>query len=210
VKSHTSIPVPKVLAWSSDASNSVGAEYIFLEKIPGIELFSKWKTMNLREKAKLIGRIVDAEAELAKIPFPAYGSLYLQESLPENLREPLSSTVDGSGLYCVGPPSHKAYSDVMSKPTGEDKGPCQMNLSILYIILADRSHRGFSGRVCTRSSTPSTSSSRDSWANQGVSRSPRKPRQVNTVFGASPQSDRVIETRSVAPRLEPWKHSCLR
>ena len=33
--SHTTIPVPKILAWNSDPKNPVGAEYIIMEKAPG-------------------------------------------------------------------------------------------------------------------------------------------------------------------------------
>lgn len=36
VKSHTSIPVPRVLDWACDENNSVGAEYIIIEHAGGV------------------------------------------------------------------------------------------------------------------------------------------------------------------------------
>lgn len=41
MRKHTSIPVPDVLAWNSDAFNDVGREYIIPEKAPGIQLYKK-------------------------------------------------------------------------------------------------------------------------------------------------------------------------
>ena len=39
VHTHTQVPVSRVLAWSSDASNLVGAEYVIMEKAPWLQLF---------------------------------------------------------------------------------------------------------------------------------------------------------------------------
>lgn len=36
VQAHTAIPVPEVFAWSSNPINSVGAEYIIMEKASGV------------------------------------------------------------------------------------------------------------------------------------------------------------------------------
>lgn len=46
VRRHTSIPVPRVLSWSSDASNSVGSEYIIMTKATGVPLFQQWGNMS--------------------------------------------------------------------------------------------------------------------------------------------------------------------
>ena len=59
-------PVPKVLAWSSKASeNNVGAEYIIMEKAPGVELELIWPAMDIKTRAdflKSLGRIQKAWA----------------------------------------------------------------------------------------------------------------------------------------------------
>lgn len=33
IAENTSVPVPKVIAWEADATNEVGAEYMFLSKV---------------------------------------------------------------------------------------------------------------------------------------------------------------------------------
>ncbi|KAF1837384.1 hypothetical protein BDW02DRAFT_586650 [Decorospora gaudefroyi] len=44
-------PVPNVLAWCSRAEeNPVGAEYIIMERVPGIELEQVWPKMNIKDR----------------------------------------------------------------------------------------------------------------------------------------------------------------
>ncbi|CEL11353.1 Putative Phosphotransferase family protein [Aspergillus calidoustus] len=52
LQSKTSIRVPRVFAWNSDAANPVGAEYIIMEKISGVALAETWATMNTLERYK--------------------------------------------------------------------------------------------------------------------------------------------------------------
>lgn len=73
VKNYTTIPVPRVFSWSSDASNPVGAEYIVMEKAAGVPLFERWGKMAQIEKMELIKNLTQLEAQLAAISFPAYG-----------------------------------------------------------------------------------------------------------------------------------------
>lgn len=76
VRSHTSLPVPNVLAWNSYSSNPVGAEYLVLEKVTGKQLNEVWDEMTGRQRFRLVTRLAQFDAELSKIRFPAYGSLY--------------------------------------------------------------------------------------------------------------------------------------
>jgi hypothetical protein len=129
VSTHTRVPVPKVLAWSSDASNSVGAEYIVMEKAPGQQLFTTWSAMTIEEQFGLVEQLTQFEAELASIQFPANGSLYLCESMTDG--EPwvaLDRTVDSSGQFCIGPSCERAWSfqgTRMTPPSQVDLGPCK-------------------------------------------------------------------------------------
>ena len=44
-------PVPKVYAWSSKAQNNVvGAEYIIMEKLPGVQLSVVWADMEIEDR----------------------------------------------------------------------------------------------------------------------------------------------------------------
>ncbi|PYH34771.1 phosphotransferase enzyme family protein [Aspergillus neoniger CBS 115656] len=58
VRNKLSTPVPKVLAWSSNASeNPVGAEYIIMEKVGGIQLNKVWPRMNINHRFELVKTI---------------------------------------------------------------------------------------------------------------------------------------------------------
>lgn len=57
VHTHTQVPVPKVLAWSSDPSNPVGAEYIIMEKASGIQLFKTWGAINEYDQFCLVKQL---------------------------------------------------------------------------------------------------------------------------------------------------------
>ncbi|KAB8275285.1 kinase-like domain-containing protein [Aspergillus minisclerotigenes] len=80
VQQHTSIPVPRVLAWECDSSNSVGSEYILMEKAPGVQLYLKWGDMDGKSRLALTNHLVKLESQLASVHFPLPGSLYLRDS----------------------------------------------------------------------------------------------------------------------------------
>ena len=127
--SHTTIPVPKVLAWSADPSNPVGAEYIVMEKSPGIQLFEVWDNTTEADRLRLIKSLTQLEHQLAAIRFPAYGSLYFRHSVSKaSERVVLDSSVDPTGMFCVGPSCGPAWTDGTSSTDIEpniDAGPCK-------------------------------------------------------------------------------------
>ncbi|PYH99089.1 hypothetical protein BO71DRAFT_415805 [Aspergillus ellipticus CBS 707.79] len=128
LRSRTSIQVPEVLAWSSDAANAVGAEFIIMEKIQGVALSETWGEMNTLERYKIIDQIVQVEKELASISFPAYGSLFLRESLPATFRQfSLPPRLDPEGLFCIGPSCKRTWwhDNLVDKyqSVSEDMGP---------------------------------------------------------------------------------------
>ncbi|KAJ5215294.1 uncharacterized protein N7498_001701 [Penicillium cinerascens] len=114
VRTHTTIPVPKVLAWSADSTNPVGAEYIVMERVPGVQIFKKWNEMGESNRISIIKRLTQWERELAEIRFPAFGSLYHKSSLSGSLGEheliSLDQSVDPEGLFCIGPSCDSAWS----------------------------------------------------------------------------------------------------
>jgi hypothetical protein len=51
-------PVPKVLSWSSNATdNPFDAEYIIMEKVPGIQPDEVWPSMHIKDKFELVKSI---------------------------------------------------------------------------------------------------------------------------------------------------------
>lgn len=133
VQKHTSIPIPKVLAWSSDPSNFVGAEYIIMEKTSGVQLFNTWGTMSDSDRFDLVQRITELEGELASIRFPASGSLYLRESLAKDKTQiKLSLDKDPSQRFCIGPSCERQWFSQLEGGTTFvssefDRGPCEFN-----------------------------------------------------------------------------------
>lgn len=98
-----SIKVPRVLAWSSDAANPVGAAFIIMEKVKGVALAEKWEGLTRLERYKVIDQVREMEKELAGLSFPAYGSLCLRGSLPGTKECLLPSEIDPDGRFCIGP-----------------------------------------------------------------------------------------------------------
>ncbi|TKA58969.1 hypothetical protein B0A49_11243 [Cryomyces minteri] len=116
--------VPEVLSWSSDSANPVGAEYIIMEKVAGVQLFKKWDDINVPNRFELIQKLTVLESQLASLPLPAYGSLYLRQSISEEMqRIDLSSNLDPSGLYCVGPSCDRLWSDIPASEPVLNTGP---------------------------------------------------------------------------------------
>ncbi|KAJ5155011.1 Aminoglycoside phosphotransferase [Penicillium coprophilum] len=140
LRKHTGFPVPRVLSWSSDRSNAVGAQYIIMEKASGVQLYEVWGKMSDFDKLQLIRNLTKLEAQLSAIRFPAYGGLYLQKETNILKSIPLDKDIDPTGSFCIGPSCDRTYqteeigSDV---PRGYDIGPWN-TISALGISIARR------------------------------------------------------------------------
>jgi aminoglycoside phosphotransferase (APT) family kinase protein len=100
---HHGVPTPKIYQYSSNACNPVGAEYILMEKIQGRCLGDMWFDLSDKDRVRLLGEIVDQEAKLFNIDFPAYGSVYLDADLPGDVgRTPMDATKYTEN-FCIGP-----------------------------------------------------------------------------------------------------------
>ncbi|KAJ5474000.1 hypothetical protein N7475_003566 [Penicillium sp. IBT 31633x] len=70
-------PVPRVLAWSSKASeNPVGAEYIIMEKVAGVQLSHVWHNMGIEDRFEIVKAISGYQRSWSSTSFTKYGSLY--------------------------------------------------------------------------------------------------------------------------------------
>ncbi|KGO74549.1 Aminoglycoside phosphotransferase [Penicillium italicum] len=141
LRKRTSIPVPRVLSWSSDRSNAVGAEYIIMEKAPGVQLFEVWRKMSKTERLQLIRNLTKLEAQLSAIRFPAYGGLYLQKRTSLLKCTPLDKDIDPTGSFCIGPSCDRAYQteeiDTTAYTSVNDAGPWN-TISALGVSIARR------------------------------------------------------------------------
>jgi hypothetical protein len=76
-------PSPKVFASSSKASeNSVGAEYIVMEKIEGVPLSAHWTSMPLDKKTAIVKTLASYQRAWMSYTFKQYGSLYYANASP--------------------------------------------------------------------------------------------------------------------------------
>ncbi|KAF2667398.1 hypothetical protein BT63DRAFT_456698 [Microthyrium microscopicum] len=118
VKNCLSIPVPKVLAYSTQAStNGVGAEYIIMEKNPGIELARVWDDLEGRQKIDIVRQLAVFTSRLSKAHFPAYGSLYYSKDLPDINNKLVDDT------FSVGPTTSRAWFDDKRSEVNVHRGP---------------------------------------------------------------------------------------
>ncbi|KAL8948289.1 MAG: hypothetical protein Q9222_005510 [Ikaeria aurantiellina] len=121
LNSYTEVPAPRVLAWNADATNPVGVEYIIMEKASGVQLFEIWNDITALDRLNLIKKLTQVEHQLARLQFPAYGSLYLRQSITQSSRRiELDSSLDPAGLFCVGPFCSPAWTDGTSSADLED------------------------------------------------------------------------------------------
>ncbi|RDW70651.1 uncharacterized protein DSM5745_08162 [Aspergillus mulundensis] len=98
------IPVPRVLDWSCDRFNSVGCEYIIMEKAKGVPLAKSWYRLPSSSKHNFIRQVVEMEAELASVPFPAHGCVYRKHDLPsEYSQNQISFDENNLHEFCIGP-----------------------------------------------------------------------------------------------------------
>ncbi|EGD94786.1 hypothetical protein TESG_02290 [Trichophyton tonsurans CBS 112818] len=137
VRTHTTIPVPKVLAWSSDSKNPVGAEYIILEKAKGVQLTKVWGGLPEARRLDIIKDLVLIEQQLLSLQFPAYGNLYFRHSIPNLQHVPLDKELDPSSQYCIGPAASLQWANGGRTPE-YSSGPW-MNLQEFGESLAKRS-----------------------------------------------------------------------
>jgi hypothetical protein len=70
------IPVPTVLSWSSPSQpNTVGAEYILMERVKGRQLSEVWGAMSEAQHFGLVKSLVEIEQKLVNVRFALHGSL---------------------------------------------------------------------------------------------------------------------------------------
>jgi hypothetical protein len=145
VRSVLGIPAPRVFAWNADArTNSVGAEYMILEKVLGVPSQQRWAHIAKGPQVfPLLYGVFDIERKFELAPFSQIGSLYFRDDVPADLQKrPLFYDDDGSfsengdnGLlkrldaakekYRVGPIIDRQWWRGARSQTIYDHGPCQ-------------------------------------------------------------------------------------
>lgn len=127
VQAETSIPIPRVLDWSDDASNAVGSEYIIMEHAPGIPLHERWPSMGVGDQTRCVQAICQKLKDLVDLTFPAYGSLCFANSPYLTATE-----LPSDPAFCIGPHCGAMYWDCnVGQPRyyhniNPNQGPCKL------------------------------------------------------------------------------------
>ncbi|GAQ46488.1 phosphotransferase enzyme family protein [Aspergillus niger] len=121
------LPVPRVYAYSTDATNPVGSEYIIMEKLPGRPLGDRWFELSDRERLKVLLQLVQFEAKLHAIQLPASGSIYYASDLPSD--SPGIAVPDSD--LCIGPSAALKWWFAERASLRVDRGPCADPIDVL-------------------------------------------------------------------------------
>lgn len=125
-------PVPRILTWNSRAQESaVGAEYIVMEKVSGIELEHVWPSMNIKDRLAIVKTLAGFQKAWTSISFTKFGSLYYAKDLDGTIRkEPLYIDAKGNsvtdGRFAIGPSMGRESYDNGRAAITFDKGPCKV------------------------------------------------------------------------------------
>ncbi|KAL5395434.1 hypothetical protein PMIN03_013022 [Paraphaeosphaeria minitans] len=130
VRDRLQIPVPKVLAYSTQAStNGIGAEYIIMEKCPGIELGRLWDGISGKQRIDIIRQLATFSARLSKARFPYYGSLYYARDIPDIRGTEVDDT------FSVGPTTSRTWFDDKRGEVNVYRGPWTSAEDVLNAIM---------------------------------------------------------------------------
>ncbi|WEW56991.1 hypothetical protein PRK78_002450 [Emydomyces testavorans] len=84
IQHHTSLPVPKIIAYQATRENSLGFEWILMEKIPGRPLADAWRSMEYPVKEQLVQRLAMYSSSVFKNQLRGIGNIYADSSSPES------------------------------------------------------------------------------------------------------------------------------
>ncbi|KAJ0421406.1 phosphotransferase enzyme family protein [Aspergillus carlsbadensis] len=88
LRNELGIPVPRIFAWSNKKNQSVGVEYIIMEKAPGNELAKSWPAVDVSDKVDIVSQLVNIQAKIAAVDFGHYGSLLYKEDIESGIYVP--------------------------------------------------------------------------------------------------------------------------
>ena len=91
IRKYTSVPVPSVIAYDSSSENSLGFEWLLLEKIDGIPLSEAWGNMDFDTKSRLSREMAHTVQQLSSLRFREIGNLYFSSVRDQVIDRILSS-----------------------------------------------------------------------------------------------------------------------
>lgn len=130
-----------MFSWSSKTSeNSIGAEYIIMEKIEGVPLRVNWDAMAFDKKVVVVRTLAKYQKAWMAHTFNQYGSLYYAGDAPASLGQPTFSYCDENSVetqdkrFVIGPTVHRHTIDFGRAQVDFYRGPCMFEHLPLYWI----------------------------------------------------------------------------
>lgn len=122
-------PIPKVYAWCSRAYHSaIGAEYIIMEKMPGVPLAKMLAKMGIEERWKIFQAVMRQQKAWASFKFQQCGSLYYSQDLDKPRLRPFKYNANGiettSSKFAVGPTTGRSWANDGRLAIKCNRGPC--------------------------------------------------------------------------------------
>ncbi|KAF7167827.1 hypothetical protein CNMCM6106_003243 [Aspergillus hiratsukae] len=120
-------PVPKVFSWSSMADNAVGAEYILMENVRGVQLSQIWNRLDVKLQFEIVRKVALYQDSWAQTHFSQYGSLYYKQDLGHLTPSLRYTGRDGQHVvhdrFAVGPSISRQNIDDGKIEFDFDRGP---------------------------------------------------------------------------------------
>ncbi|EAW11778.1 uncharacterized protein ACLA_094800 [Aspergillus clavatus NRRL 1] len=121
------IPIPNVLSWGSTSENPVGAEYILMENVRGVQLSKLWDQLEVDVKFEVLRNIAFYQEKWLDTSFSRYGSLYYKNDV--GLSTPSVKYTDKTGVttvddrFTIGPSVSRQNNDDGRLKMDFDRGP---------------------------------------------------------------------------------------
>ncbi|KAI9814922.1 MAG: hypothetical protein M1826_002127 [Phylliscum demangeonii] len=93
IRSCTTIPIPKIVAYDSSNRNALGFEWILMECVHGTRLEELWNDLPMATKERLARQLARFQAELFTKPRSQIGNLYRDPISPTPSQYPISRIV---------------------------------------------------------------------------------------------------------------------
>ncbi|KAK2757924.1 Phosphotransferase enzyme [Arachnomyces sp. PD_36] len=85
---HTTIPITRVVAWNSSSNNTIGHEWVLMEKMDGVQIHDVWRTISWDTKFEFTRSLAEYFCQLRDLTFDKIGSIYFQDvGNPEGIAE---------------------------------------------------------------------------------------------------------------------------
>lgn len=139
VRNTLGTPAPHVYAWNSIAENAVGAEYIIMEKMPGVQLLQVWDQLELTEKLQVVAQLFKFQKIWLSARFAKIGSLYYADDVETGAAKGHLFT-DSNGKevkderFAIGPTTGRDWIDEGRSSLKCDRGPCKMDTNTQNVL----------------------------------------------------------------------------